>query len=436
MAHYDAGIDVIPAQDANTMLTEVALLPATANHELDLLFVIDDSATMLDEQQRLAAAIPAFVQALSVSTDGTSQPRPPSLHLGVVTTDLGTTGTADTTPGGTVANCMGAGKDAAMQHGSATFDGAFLRDESDGFGPRTTNYSGALTDVVAQMMNVGDQGCPIEQPLAAMERALGNPANAGFLRDSARFAIVMMSNEDDCSFLHSSFLTSDTSTLGGLGSFRCTRFGVTCDGGGQDTAQMNIPGTKTGCQGNASSEYVTGIDRYATVLRELKQSSRDVLFALIAGPPSPFTIRLDPSGTGTPYLGGSCSGDSDSPAPTAVPAARLDDLATRIPNNTRASICDDLVKPMRQLAFRIREQLGSSRCLHAPIAVPQVCEAVDIDAAGNETVIPMCAEGAAPPCMRITQNLEHCTIIQGLEVEIVRQSPAAADTWTSVRCAT
>ncbi len=434
MAHYDAGVDVVLPQDANTSLTEVALVPATANNELDLLFVVDDTTRMLDKQQRLAAAVPSLLNALRTN-DGSLQLQLPSLHVGVVTTDMGTTGTADTTPGGTFATCVGTGKDGTLQKGTATLDDAFLKDERNGDSPRVTNYSGAIADVLGQMLNVGDVGCGIEQPLAAMERALGNPANAGFVRESARLAVVVVTDEDDCSFMHSTFTKVDTATneaLGDLG-FRCTRHGVTCDGGGQDAAQMNIPGTKTDCRANDASAYVTSVDHYAGVLRDRKPSPRDVLFASIAGPPTPFEVELDPT-AGQTFLGASCQYDTADDVAKAVPAVRLADLSARVPNGARVSICDDFGPALGELGHRIRNLLGTSACLGMPIAIPAACEAVDIDAAGSETVIPACVDGGAVPCLSITQNLEHCPIVQGLELEIRRASPADADTWTSVRC--
>jgi len=66
----------------------VATIPATPNRNLDLLFVIDDSPSMADKQVNLANNFPNFINVLNALPGGL-----PDLHLGVVTTDIGTKGT-------------------------------------------------------------------------------------------------------------------------------------------------------------------------------------------------------------------------------------------------------------------------------------------------------------------------------------------------------
>ncbi len=66
---------------------------------IDLLFVIDDSASMTEEQESLAAQLPRFVRALvePPDDDGDGAPDwPPivDMHVGVITTDMGTGGFA------------------------------------------------------------------------------------------------------------------------------------------------------------------------------------------------------------------------------------------------------------------------------------------------------------------------------------------------------
>ena len=67
------------------------------------------------------------------------------------------------------------------------------------------NYTGSIEDVFRCIAPLGDVGCAFEQPFGADARAGrrrdGTPPaeNQGFLRDDARLAIVMLTNEDDCS---------------------------------------------------------------------------------------------------------------------------------------------------------------------------------------------------------------------------------------------
>ena len=62
-------------------------------------------------------------------------------------------------------------------------------------------------------------------------------------------------------------LASDTAQLGPLQSFRCTRFGVTCDAGGATTDAMNQVGPKGSCHSNESGQYLTKIARLRHVLQ-------------------------------------------------------------------------------------------------------------------------------------------------------------------------
>jgi hypothetical protein len=70
-----------------TRVVEVASFPAVEHRELDLLFLIDDSASAHFENE-LAHAIPTLLSRLSM-------PDLPSIHIGVATSDLGTTGSLD-----------------------------------------------------------------------------------------------------------------------------------------------------------------------------------------------------------------------------------------------------------------------------------------------------------------------------------------------------
>jgi hypothetical protein len=60
----------------------------------------------------------------------------------------------------------------------------------------------------------------------------GNPANAGFLRPGATLGVIFLTDEDDCSVRSPTLFSPANAVLGPLESFRCTRFGVTCEDGG------------------------------------------------------------------------------------------------------------------------------------------------------------------------------------------------------------
>jgi hypothetical protein len=65
---------------------------ATPIRNVDVLFVIDDSSTMANKQMTLANNIGKFITALETIPGGL-----PDLHLGVITTDMGTKGSGSQT---------------------------------------------------------------------------------------------------------------------------------------------------------------------------------------------------------------------------------------------------------------------------------------------------------------------------------------------------
>src|SRR5262245_53839080 len=72
----DSGLSDSGVADAGPPGTGIVLPPA---EPVDVLFVVDNSGSMADEQDRLAAAFPAFLAALQPDAD---------LHVAIVTTDL------------------------------------------------------------------------------------------------------------------------------------------------------------------------------------------------------------------------------------------------------------------------------------------------------------------------------------------------------------
>lgn len=428
----DAAVDAY-VPDTNTALTEVALIPGTDNRQIDLLFVIDDSATMLDKQTNLKNSFPAFASSLATGTGL------PDLHLGVITTDMGVYGADDTMPGtpiGSAGNggCIDYGKDGTLQtFSSSLVTGKFIVDSNG-----TRNYSGTLAEAFSSIASAGAQGCGFEQPLHAMQRSFVQSANAGFIRSAARLGIIILTDEDDCSVKQSSMYSADTSQLGPINSFRCTRFGVQCDVAGTTPDEMNELGAKDGCHSNEQNEYMTDIGRYRTLLTGLKPDPRDVLFSVIAGNVTPVEVedRLPPGG-GTPQraLKRSCMYPGATSEEVADPAVRLATLANELPNGAFTSVCNpNLSTVMTELAYRIKTLAGEP-CITQPIAQPTSCEAWDVSASGTEQWVPECTDTSGSPCFTIMADTATCPVAQNLKVTVFRAFPAGPDTWTSVRCA-
>jgi hypothetical protein len=434
MEHHDAGIDVVLPQDANTHLTEVALIAPSINRDLDLLFVLDDSSGMAGELARLADEIPSFVTTLVRAPGGL-----PNLHVGFITTDLGTTGINNSAPGPaiTAAACDGAGEDGLLQTNGAAVAGTFVSSIESADGTRVGNYTGDLNATLQQMASISATGCAFEQPLEAIHRGLTNSLNAGFLRPTARLAIIVISDEDDCSLADASLLTADTTTLGRLSSFRCTQFGVACDVGGTSSEEMNTPGTKFLCHSNDASPYLTPLSRYQSLLATLKPDARDVMVAAIVGPVTPFNVGSGTTmnGTTASYLEASCTYAAPLGTGVAQPAVRIAQLAKATPHGSVTNMCDaDFPRRIVELGQRVNGLVGN-KCIQQVIVQPSSCEAFDIDGAGNMTFVPACVNTTKLPCFKLVSEPNACPAAQQLAVEVMRSASVAPNTWTSVRCA-
>jgi hypothetical protein len=409
--------------------TELAVL----DRDVDILFLVDDSPSTADKQANLATSFPAFVNTLSALPEGL-----PDVHIGVVTSDVGTRGAADTAPspqiGSGPGSCKGSGWSGQL-HGAMGVSGSFISDIGNWGGGRTTNYAGTLSDAFASLANVGSTGCAIEQPLAALKSALTPSLNPGFLRADAALALVVLTDEDDCSLEHSSLLGTDTATLGNLDSFRCTRFGITCDTGGADTTQMNQVGAKNGCHSNETSAYLTPIARFSAFFSGVQPDPDRIMFAAIAGDPTPFAVELrtPPGGSSAvPALAHSCMYDGAAGVEVADPAVRLAQVANSFRHHRVDTVCQrDLSAPLTAIA----QDIGAlvEPCIRQDIALPADCQVVDRDRGGGENILPSCSATVTSDCFDITADAARCPDAQHLRVTVNRSMPRQGRI-TVVRC--
>jgi hypothetical protein len=409
---------------APSNVVEVATFPAAPSHELDVLFLIDDSSSA-DIELNLRTALPAFTGALAAVPGGL-----PDLHIGVATSDLGTTGSlAPDRPGpeiGQVGNggCAGRGTDGALQHGTAAGAVAdpFLIDVSDGAGGRTRNYQGALADVLGGMVSVGAGGCGFEQDLRAMQRALA--ATAGFVRPAASLAVVIVGDEDDCSIRDAAVLSSTDPVLGPLTSFhRCTQHAVAC------AEDLDSTGPKTRCASREDSSYLDAIGPIADALRAQKPPAR-VAVAGILGPPQPFAVELR-AAPDQLALSHACMYTGANGLVAADPAVRLADFVARFgPLGAFTEVCARDLRPQLIEIARTTKQLLGIACLDtARLAdtrdlpgVQPACEVHDVRD-GLAALLPRCpADG---DCYELVADDAACPeTADHLRVAITRTAPA------------
>jgi hypothetical protein len=177
------------------------------NNEIDILFMIDNSSSMTEMQNKVLAQLPLFMNVLTGLTN------PPSLHVAVVSSDMGAPGDSTQAIGCTPDGDQGQFQSSPRAPCTATTLTAgdtFLEDDPASM---TANFTDPIATVFQCIGALGAAGCGFEHQLDSIETALGavglgaNPTqalnppstNANFLRPEAYLGIVMLTNEDDCS---------------------------------------------------------------------------------------------------------------------------------------------------------------------------------------------------------------------------------------------
>jgi hypothetical protein len=344
--------ELVPDQNG----VEKKEIPVNIHRDLDLLFLIDKSPTMTDEQAALTASFPRFIGVLRQIEGGL-----PNLHLGVISQDIGAGGM---TVGG---NCAGQGDNGNLLAtprlpGCTPPNGNFISDlEGEAGGPRITNYAGSLEDTFSCIATLGRDGCGFEQHLGSLKKALiGNPGNAGFLRPDAYLAIVIISDEDDCTAADPRIYDPSPALFGELGplaDFRCFEWGWECDEG----TMARGPGQYSNCRPRTSSPYLSHPDAFVEDIKSLKSDPEKIIVATLVGPrpqdaspPRQTSVTINTSGV--PAVSPSCvNGDQ-----SAFPMPRLHHFAQAFPGrNASYSLCNnDLSAGLVRVAELIRRVIG------------------------------------------------------------------------------
>jgi hypothetical protein len=446
-----------PVAKPNTNLQSGVRIPVTndAIENVDMLFEIDNSNSMSENQANLARNFGTLIDQLVNPPVNPMTMRPlyppvKSLHLGVISSDLGT-------PGSVVPSCANTdqGDDGLL---NPVRNGAALRQHypwttaPPGRRPaRCTNdpnqfpsflrFDRMTSDatqfreefVCNAYLSIG--GCGLEQQLESMYRALvvRNPRmmagntdpNAGFVRDNAVLALVMVTDEEDgstrdCRYAERGVPCTDAVTVFDIMSPQWSSNDLNL------RFYMYTPGS--------AQDPTWNIDRYISPTQpnrgftSLKPGRPDlVIFSAIAGVP----INLPTRGTGMTqeidwnmllgtnpdgsdgYTGMSAEGpismrqrnmdpacstrvvpacrrEGSTMATTCDPAAQYfawpsrrvvqvaRRFAERYQNGTVSSICkNDYSSALTQIVERIQSRL-QGRCLPRPIeTVPSACEMGD-----------------------------------------------------------
>ena len=92
----------VSAIDPNQQKEEKKLIPVGSNRDIDILFVIDNSGSMAQEQAALATNFPLFMAVLNGIQGGL-----PNVHIGVVSSNVGVGGY-------NIPGCIGQGDNGAL----------------------------------------------------------------------------------------------------------------------------------------------------------------------------------------------------------------------------------------------------------------------------------------------------------------------------------
>ncbi|MBK9035137.1 MAG: hypothetical protein IPL61_28380 [Myxococcales bacterium] len=437
----DAATGVDDAADAapDAAPEAIATINEAANPDLDLLFVVDNSGTMAAAQAAVAAAIPAMVQRLSTLPGGL-----PNLHVGVVSTNMGSGGV---NIGGCSTASRPLGDNGYLQlNGCPGLTAPFLADLRDAGGGRQRNFTGELAPVLGCMVQLGTTGCGFEQPLEAMFQALQPGKNPGFLRADAMLAVVLVGDEDDCSATDSQLFGDPNGTiaspLGPRTSFRCFEFGVRCD----NDPNPRMFGTRTGCVPRAGSPYVQSATRYVDFLRTLKPNASDLVVGGIIGAVDAqrtAVVAADPDDPTRPAVVPSCQGAHGSAYPGFRLATFLDSV---LGHTSRSSICDGSYDAaLAATAEQVRRAQGDP-CIHQPLldqrpdqpGVQVRCEVTHYTMVGgvrtDPVVLPECV-GVPEVCWRIVSDPAACgDVPNAWRLTVDWAGPAPVDALVEARC--
>ena len=325
--------------------TSPRVVPADTPVKLDLLFMIDDSPSMQEEQANLARNFPRLIDALKALPAGF-----PDLHLGVVSSDMGA-GTAILIGG---CNRSLGDRGVLQVRSDCGLDpsaGRYLISQNGG---TQNNFAGDISDVFACLANLGTNGCGFEHQLQAVRMALSGfvADNAGFLRSDAHLAVVYITDEDDCSAPADSTFFENLTYNGQDTSLRCSLAGHVCSGKAPPAEVFSTPLANCSAASDGGGKLIP-VSTFIDEMRLLRTQSVSV--SVIGGWPADvasanYAIGYDMSTTQSSNLLGSMP-ICESANGKAVVELRMKQFVDAFgPAGQIMSICqDDFSNAMKQI---------------------------------------------------------------------------------------
>lgn len=413
--------------------------------KLDLLFMIDNSNSMKEEQESLKVNFPKFMAELR-KIPGANGPELPDVRIAIVSSDVG----AGTEAVGT---CVPLGDKGRFQvKGGCGLDKAqahWLAAQENG---TKVNFTGKLEDVFSCMASLGVDGCGYEHQLQSIRAALSkeNPENQGFLRQDAYLGIIILSDEDDCSARPDTDLFLSVPD-GHNPNLACSLQGHTCNGQMVPANVFNAPLASCKPTEGAKSKLIP-VEEFVKYVKDLKggRNDRTIVGAIIGWnfqDNTPYQIKKNVKGGA-----GVTEDDSLDTQPVcrstngvATPGIRLKGFVDAFGSEfgSTHSICQsDLSAPLVEIGKKIAQRLGTT-CVTAPLVdkdksaagIQADCQITDRLPQGmGYRDIPIRACPGAKPCWKITPD-PMCGA-SGFKIDVERDGPPAAGTILAIKCLT
>jgi len=439
--------------------TVVSSFPASLESKLDILFMIDNSPSMAPLQKKLLDQFPVFMERLKMipTADGKGTALP-NIHVAVVSSDTGP-GQFSSTPG-----CNFGGDNGQFHFqptGTCTTSPLNATPSQQTFlaaakNQAIKNYDGDISDAFKCIAALGDRGCGFEGQLKSVRWALdpGNvpPGNESFLRPDAYLAVILITNEDDCSVPDDSDLIDPRQTrmsdpLGPYWSFRCNEFGHKCMING--TLQSPPRGAADNLQGCVSAEdgRLTRVADEVQFLRTLKADPDNQIFvAAITGVPTSYGIEMIQR-AGDPEMHPSMKPTCTNGDEFADPSVRIKQwvesfgghglMQTICADNFRLSlsaIADGITMTVKPACIRgtLVDRDPATPALEPDCQVSDTF--IDGQQHARDATIHACAQDPTPPCWSLDTDAACST---GKLVHITRGPDGAPESaTTNVFCAT
>jgi hypothetical protein len=416
-------VEVAHAATADEMFTLTADWPAfkqSRTAKVDLLVMVDDSRSMAPLQTKLADQLAALTHVFAQLPGGL-----PDMHVGVVSSSMGAGRNSN------VERCPPGG-DAGRLHNAlvgTTCAGVSLTDHylaahQGADGSLVTNWGTApLDDAFGCIAQLGARGCDFSQPLSSVRHALdpelAPPENAGFVRDDALLAVVLLTNADDCSARADTDLFDESpepmsDPLGPLAPFRCNEYGHLCmiDGALRPPPRA-ATGQLAGCRSNENGR-LDRVSDFVAFINDLKKDPTRVFFGAVAGPPVPYIVGASSSAglPATAQIEHSCMAASN--GVFGDPAVRIKEAADAFGvRGVFQTICiDDFKSVLQVIASNVAQPLMPA-CVDAPAANGPGCTVIDRwtnDSHEREAArLPSCADsGGKTPCWSLVDDDTIC----------------------------